>query len=175
MIPYRVSTAEPWPGWVTSRAAQAVYGEHLVRISQLIPALLHRNVTDRRDLAVAHERGNRDRVLAEVGLQAMECRDDLLETAVVLDVLVLCRPPGSYLPQPYQEEPGGPDEADELRTEASNVASHLAEHDLRHGTSRTDDIPPPLRDGCTEAERDAVRAYARREWRAREERHGVAD
>ncbi|WP_210594310.1 hypothetical protein [Streptomyces sp. GESEQ-35] len=106
---------------------------------------------------------------AALGLQAMECRDDLLETAVVVDALALCRPPGGRLPLPYQEEPGGPDEADELRTDASSVASHLAEHDLRHGTSRTGDIPPPLREGCTESERDAVREYARREWRARED------
>ncbi|MCX4598373.1 hypothetical protein OG819_55545 [Streptomyces sp. NBC_01549] len=172
MIPHRASAVEPWPGWVTSRAAQAVYGEHLVRIGQLIPALLYSQVMDRRDLAAAHERGDRDRVLADVGLQAMECRDDLLETAVVLDVLALCRPPGGYLPLPYQEEPGGPDEADELRTDASSVASDLAEHDLRNGTSLTGDIPPPLQDGCTEAERDAVRAYARREWRAREDPKG---
>jgi hypothetical protein len=169
MIPHRASAVEPWPGWVTSRAAQAVYGEHLVRISRLIPGLLYASIMDRRDLAVAHERGDREQVLAGVSLQAMECRDDLLETAVVLDVLALCRPPGGYLPLPYQEEPGGPDEADELRTDASGVASHLAQHDLRHGTSRTGDIPPPLREGCTEAERDAAREYARREWRARED------
>ncbi|MEV5011551.1 hypothetical protein [Streptomyces sp. NPDC055692] len=46
---------------------------------------------------------------------------------------------------------------------------------LVRGASRTGGIPLPLRDGCTEAERDAVRAYAHWEWRAREERHGVAD
>ncbi|MEU6009697.1 hypothetical protein [Streptomyces sp. NPDC047453] len=88
----------------------------------------------------------------------MECRDDLLETAVVLDVLALCRPPGSYLPQPYQEEPGGPDEADELRTDASNVASHPAEHDLRHGTSRTDGIPPPAVPGAVQRARLASKS-----------------
>ncbi|MER5228055.1 hypothetical protein [Streptomyces flaveus] len=49
MIPHRVSPVEPWPGWVTSRAAQAVYGEHLVRIGELIPALLYRGIMDRRD------------------------------------------------------------------------------------------------------------------------------
>ncbi|MEV6591908.1 hypothetical protein [Streptomyces acidicola] len=59
---------------MTSRVARVVYGEHLVRISQLIPALLYRNVMDRRDLAVAHGRGDRDQVLAEEGLQAMEWR-----------------------------------------------------------------------------------------------------
>ncbi|UXY33244.1 hypothetical protein [Streptomyces sp. HUAS TT20] len=169
MIPHRASPAEPWPGWVTSRAAQAVYGEHLVRISELIPALLYGHIMDRKDLAVAHEQGNQDRVLSAVRLQAMEYRDELLETAVVLDVLALCHPPGGYLPWPYKEEPDGPDEADEVRTDASSVASHLAEHDLRHGTSRTGDIPPPLKEGCTEAQRDAVREYARREWRARED------
>lgn len=76
---------------------------------------------DRRNLAVAHERGDRDQVLAEVDLQATQDRDDLLETAVVLDVPALCRPPGGCLPLPYHEEPGGPDEADELRTDASSV------------------------------------------------------
>lgn len=169
MIPHRPSPVEPWPGWVTSRAAQAVYGEHLVRISELIPALLYGHIMDRKDLAVAHEQGDQDRVLSAVGLQAMEYRDELLETAVVLDVLALCHPPGGYLPLPYKEEPGGPEEGDELRTDASSVASHLAEHDLRHGTSRSGDIPPPLREGCTEAQRDTVREYARREWRARED------
>ncbi|MFJ8469622.1 hypothetical protein [Streptomyces swartbergensis] len=172
MIPHRATAAEPWPGWVTSRAAQAAYGEHLVRVCELIPALLYGQVMDRKDLAVAHEQGDQDQVLSAVGLQAMEYRDELLETAVVLDVLALCHPPGGYLPRPYIEEPGGPDKADELRTDASAVASDLASYDLRHGTSRTGDIPPALQDGCTESERDALRAYARREWRAREERHG---
>ncbi|MGP3991610.1 hypothetical protein [Streptomyces sp. 3N207] len=77
-------------------------------------------------------------------------RSDLLETAVVLDLLALCHPPGGYLPRPYQEEPGGPDKADELRTDASDAASGLALHDLQHGTSVTGDIPPALKDGCTE-------------------------
>ncbi|RSS15381.1 hypothetical protein EF914_29555 [Streptomyces sp. WAC05458] len=172
MIPHRATAAEPWPGWVTSRAAQGAYGEHLVRVCELIPALLYGQVMDRKDLAVAHEQGDRDQVLSAVGLQAMEYRDELLETAVVLDVLALCHPPGGYLPRPYIEEPSGPDKADELRTDASAVASDLASYDLRHGMSRTGDIPPALQDGCTESERDALRAYARREWRAREERHG---
>ncbi|KUN58854.1 hypothetical protein AQJ46_42020 [Streptomyces canus] len=113
---------------MTSRAAQAVYGEHLVRISELIPALLYGHIMDRKDLAVAHEQGDQDRVLSAVGLQVMEYRDELLETAVALDVLALCHPPGGYLPWPYKEEPGGPEEGDELRTDASSVASHLAEH-----------------------------------------------
>lgn len=169
MNSYRASAAEPWPGWVTNRAAQAAYGEHLVRIAHLIPALLYRQVLDRQILANAHERGDQQRLLTEVSVQAMECRDDLLETAVVLDVLALGPPPGGYLPRPYLEETGGPDKADELRTDASDVASELALHDLNHGTSRTGNIPPALRDGCTDAERDALRAYARREWRARED------
>lgn len=37
------------------------------------------------------------------------------------------------MPLPYQDEPGGPEEADELCTGASSVASPpLAEHDLVH-------------------------------------------
>ncbi|MFB6717530.1 hypothetical protein ACFCZY_38440 [Streptomyces sp. NPDC056237] len=43
-----------WPGWATSRAAQAAYGKHLVRIGQLIPALLYGHVMDRQHLAAAH-------------------------------------------------------------------------------------------------------------------------
>ncbi|MGW0778804.1 hypothetical protein ACWD01_35480 [Streptomyces sp. NPDC002835] len=40
MSAHRASPDEPWPGWSTSRAAQGVYGKHLVRIGQLLPALL---------------------------------------------------------------------------------------------------------------------------------------
>ncbi|MGP3991602.1 hypothetical protein [Streptomyces sp. 3N207] len=170
MSAHRASPGEPWPGWATSRAAQAVYGEHLVRIAQLIPSLLYTQLLDRQVLATAYERGDKSRVLDEVRMQAMECRSDLLETAVVLDVLALCHPPGGYLPRPYQEEPGGPDRADELCTDTSDVASELALHDLQYGASFTGDIPPALEDGCTEAQRDAVRAYARREWIASQER-----
>lgn len=43
---------------------------------------------------------------------------------------------------------------------STSPASHLA-HDLRHGPSRTGDVSLP-REGCPEAERDAVRAYVRR-------------
>jgi hypothetical protein len=124
---------------------------------------------DRKELALAHEQGAPERILYTVQDQAMELRDELLETAVALDVLALCQPSGSYLPRPYVEtSPDGPDWSDELPTDASDVASDLASHDLLHGTSRTGDIPPALQDGCTEAERDALRAYVRREWLARE-------
>jgi hypothetical protein len=58
----------------------------------------------------------------------------------------------------------------ELRTDASDVAGELAGHERQHGTSSTGDIPLPLEDGCADAERDAVRAYARREWGASRER-----
>lgn len=40
MSAHRASPAQPWPGWSTSRVAQAAYGKHLVRIGELIPALL---------------------------------------------------------------------------------------------------------------------------------------
>ncbi|MGP3991637.1 hypothetical protein [Streptomyces sp. 3N207] len=130
---------------------------------------------ERQVLADAHARKDQDWVLEEAGIQAMECRDELLETAVVLDVLALCHRPGGYLPRPCEgASAGGFDKAVELRTDASDVADGVVLHDLRHGTSRTGTIPSPLRDGCTEAERDAVRAYARREWQAREEDHQTA-
>lgn len=170
MKPHRATAVEPWPGWVTSRAAQAVYGEHLVRIAGLIPTLLYRLAHDRQVLTDAYERSSPEGVLDEVRGQAIECRDELLETAVVLDMLALCHPTGTYLPRPYIEEADDPDKAEELRTDASDVASDLALHDLQHGTSRTGAIPPALQEGCTEAERDAVREYARREWRACEDR-----
>lgn len=51
---HRASPDELWPGWATSRAAQAAYGKHLVRIGQLIPALLYGHVMDRQHLAAAH-------------------------------------------------------------------------------------------------------------------------
>ncbi|MFD0036957.1 hypothetical protein ACWFRT_10275 [Streptomyces anulatus] len=38
------------------------------------------------------------------------------------------------------------------------------------GSSRTGNIPGGLEDGCTDSDRDAVRAYARREWITRQER-----
>ncbi|MET9793313.1 hypothetical protein [Streptomyces canus] len=71
-----------------------------------------------------------------MGLQAMEYRDELLETAAVLDMLARRHPPGGCLPVPNQDELGGPDEADELRTDASGVVGHLAEHDLVHELHR---------------------------------------
>lgn len=122
------------------------------------------HVMDRQQLAAAHASRRQDLIDAHVSTQAMECRDDLLEAAAVLDVLALCHGQGSYLPRPYQEERDPVPQDVELRTDASDVADKLVRHDRRHGTSTTGDIPPALEDGCTNAERDAVRAYARREW-----------
>ncbi|WP_333745885.1 hypothetical protein [Streptomyces sp. IBSBF 2950] len=164
MSAHRASPDEPWPGWSTSRAAQAAYGKHLVRIGELIPVLLYSNIMDRQRLAVVHAAGRQDLVDFQVNDQARECRDDLLETAAVLDALALCHGHGSYLPRPYQEDSNPVPKDVELRTDASDVAGELASHDHRHGTSVTGDIPPALENGCTDAERDAVRAYARREW-----------
>ncbi|MFI7237656.1 hypothetical protein [Streptomyces cyaneofuscatus] len=99
----RVSPAEPWPGWTTSRAAQAAYGKHLIRIGQLIPAVLYAHVMDRQSLAAAHTAGRQDLVDAQVRSLTFECRDDPLEAAAVLDALTLCHGHGSCLPRPYQE------------------------------------------------------------------------
>ncbi|MFK0294376.1 hypothetical protein ACIQU6_28430 [Streptomyces sp. NPDC090442] len=44
---HRASPSLPWPGWSTSRAAQAAYGNHLVRIGELIPAQLYVHVHER--------------------------------------------------------------------------------------------------------------------------------
>ncbi|MEV7952108.1 hypothetical protein AB0O74_34730 [Streptomyces rubiginosohelvolus] len=163
--------AEPWPGWVTSRAAQAVYGKHLKRIGQLIPDVLYAHVMDRQGITAAHNAGRQDIVDDHVASLAMECRNDLLEAAVVLDTLALCHGHnGSYLPRPYQETSTPVPTDVELRTDASNVAGELARHDQQHGTSTTGDIPAPLEDGCTDNDRDAVRAYARREWITQQER-----
>lgn len=171
MSAHRASPDEPWPGWSTSRAAQAAYGKHLVRIGQLLPALLYAQAMDRQHLTAAHAARRQDLIDSQVSSLALECRDDLLETAVVLDALALCHGHGSYLPRPYQEDSHNPVPRDvELRTDASDVAGELAGHDRHHGTSTTGDIPLPLGDGCTDAERDAVRAYARREWIASQER-----
>ncbi|MER5402051.1 hypothetical protein [Streptomyces sp. NPDC002599] len=171
MSAHRASPDEPWPGWSTSRAAQAAYGKHLVRIGELIPVLLYSNAMERQRLAAAHAARHQDLVDFEVGSLALECRDDLLETAAVLDALALCHGPGSYLPRPYQEDSRSPVLKDvELRTDASDVAGELVSHDHQHGTSTTGDIPPVLENGCTDAERDAVRAYARREWITAQER-----
>ncbi|MET8827296.1 hypothetical protein ABZX40_15070 [Streptomyces sp. NPDC004610] len=89
--------------------------------------------------------------------------------------LALCHGHGGYLPRPYYEDSHSPVPKDvELRTDASDIADELVSHDHRHGTSTTGDIPPALEDGCTDAERDAVRAYARREWiTAQEKRPGI--
>ncbi|MFG3398846.1 hypothetical protein [Streptomyces parvus] len=164
------SPDEPWPGWVASEAAKAVYGKHLARIGQLIPAVLYAHVMDRQGLTAAHNAGRQDVVDAQVASVAMECREDLLEAAVVLDALALCHGHGSYLPRPYQETSTPVPTDVELRTDASDVAGELARHDQQYGTSTTGDIPAPLEDGCTDRDRDAVRAYARREWITRQER-----
>ncbi|MET7886681.1 hypothetical protein [Streptomyces avermitilis] len=164
MSAHRASPDEPWPGWSTSRAAQAVYGKHLVRIGQLIPALLYSHVMDRQRLAAVHAAHRQDLVDFQVSDLARECRDDLLETAAVLDALALCHGHGSYLPRPYQEDSSPVPRDVELRTDASDVAGELVRHDHQHGTSTTGNIPSALEDCCTDAERDAVRAYARREW-----------
>ncbi|MDX3849704.1 hypothetical protein [Streptomyces sp. AK02-01A] len=120
---------------------------------------------DRQRLAAAHTARRQDLTDFQVSSQALECRDDLLETAAVLDALALCHGHGSYLPRPYQEDSHHPVPQDvELRTDASDVADQLVRHDHQHGTSTTGDIPSALENGCTEAERNAVRAYARREW-----------
>lgn len=97
-------------------------------------------------------------------LAVLECRDDLLEVAAVLDALALCHGHGSYLPRPYQETSTPVPTDMELRTDASDVADQLVRHDQHYGTSTTSDIPVPLANGCADGERDAVRAYARREW-----------
>ncbi|MGH4036014.1 hypothetical protein ACQB60_44765 [Actinomycetota bacterium Odt1-20B] len=93
-------------------------------------------------------------------------RDDLLQTAVALDVLALCYPPGPYLPRPAIDTAEGFPWSMELRSDASDVAELLVRHDLRHNTSSTGTIPTPLEDGCSDRERDAVRAYVRAEWHA---------
>ncbi|GGP46811.1 hypothetical protein [Streptomyces abikoensis] len=124
-------------------------------------------ISDRDRLAAAYVAGRRDLVNHQAHSMALERRDDLLETGVVLDALALCHEQGAYLPRPYQEisrqlpEPGV-----ELRTDVSDVADQLVRHDHCHGTSLTGNIPPGLEEGCTDTERDAVRAYLRREWLA---------
>ncbi|MFJ3575981.1 hypothetical protein [Streptomyces rubiginosohelvolus] len=161
---------ELWPGWVAGPAAQAVYGKHLELIGQLIPAVLYAHVMDRQGITAAYNAGRQDVVDAQVASLAMECRNDLLEAAVVLDALALGQGHGSYLPRPYQETSVPTPRDVELRTDASDVAGELARHDQQHSTSTTGDVPAPLEDGCTDGERDAVRAYARREWITRQER-----
>jgi hypothetical protein len=66
MSAHRPSPDEPWPGWATSRAAQAAYGKHLVRIGQLTPALLYTHVMDRQSIAAAHTAARQDVVDAQV-------------------------------------------------------------------------------------------------------------
>ncbi|MEU7638895.1 MULTISPECIES: hypothetical protein [unclassified Streptomyces] len=164
MSAHRASPGEPWPGWSTNRAVQAAYGKHLVRIGELVTALLYVHIQERRDLVAAHSTRCQDLVDFQVSSLALEYRDDLLETAAVLDALALCHGHGSYLPRPYQEDSNPVPRDVELRTDASDVASLLVAYDLQNGTGTTGGVPAVLEEGCTEAERDAVRAYARGEW-----------
>ncbi|MYQ55320.1 MULTISPECIES: hypothetical protein [unclassified Streptomyces] len=91
---------------------------------------------------------------AEIAGIAMECRDDLLEAAVVLDALALCHGHGC-------QETNTPVPRDvELRTDASDVAGELARHDRQYGTGMTGGIPAPLEEGCTDCDQDAVRRCA---------------
>ncbi|MFE4692118.1 hypothetical protein ACFRH6_18940 [Streptomyces sp. NPDC056749] len=62
----RVSPAEPWPGWTTSRAAQTAYGKHLVRIGRLIPAVLYTHVMDRQGIGAAYNAGRQDLVDSQI-------------------------------------------------------------------------------------------------------------
>lgn len=62
-------------------------------------------ITDRRGLAAAHGAGQQDLVDSLVRSVALECREDLLETAAVLDALALCHGQGS--PPPPAALPGG--------------------------------------------------------------------
>ncbi|SHM25577.1 hypothetical protein [Streptomyces yunnanensis] len=141
-----------------------------MRIGELVTALLYMRIYERRDLAEAHGAGRQDLVDFQVSGLAREYRDDLLETAAVLDALALCHGHGSYLPRPYQEDSDPVPRDVELRTDASDVAGLLVDYDLQHGTGTTGGVPAALEDGCTEAERDAIRAYARGEWIASQER-----
>ncbi|GGP85657.1 hypothetical protein [Streptomyces melanogenes] len=168
MSAHRAVAEEPWQGWGASGAAWAAYGEHLGRVAELVPALVYRYVMDRLSLAAAHVGGATEVLRSEAFGVALECRDDLLESGVVLDVLALCQVPGGYLPRPYREVAGGPPAGDELRTDSSDLADELVRYDLRHGTSVTGALPSALGDGCQDCERDAVRAYLRREWFAAE-------
>ncbi|MFJ4967123.1 hypothetical protein ACIP6P_32580 [Streptomyces sp. NPDC088729] len=57
MSTQRPSPDEPWPGWMAREAAQALYGKHLARIGQLIPAVLYAHVMDRQGITAAHNAG----------------------------------------------------------------------------------------------------------------------
>ncbi|MEU6668032.1 hypothetical protein [Streptomyces sp. NPDC046727] len=54
-----------------------------------------------------------------------------------------------------------------LQEESLALVKHMGYH--QPGTSSTGGIPSAPENGCTDAERDAVRAYARREWNAAQE------
>ncbi|MFK0294375.1 hypothetical protein ACIQU6_28425 [Streptomyces sp. NPDC090442] len=47
-----------------------------------------------------HSTGHQDLINSQVSSMALEHRDDLLDTAAVLDALALCHGHGSYLPRP---------------------------------------------------------------------------
>lgn len=106
---------------------------------------------------------------AEIADNAMECRDDLLEAAVVLDALALCHGHGSSLRRPCQESSTPVPRDVKLRTDASDVAGELARHDRRYGTSMTGGIPAPLDEGCTDCATGTQSAAVRREWITRQE------
>ncbi|MFC8707170.1 hypothetical protein ACFUIV_34025 [Streptomyces anulatus] len=106
--------------------------------------MLYMHVMDRRGLAAAHNADRQDLVDSHVASVARECRDDLLETAVVLDALALCHGHGSYLPRPYQETSTPVPTDVELRTDASDVADQVVHHDHQHETSTTGDLPARL-------------------------------
>ncbi|MFJ9033946.1 hypothetical protein ACIRQP_36810 [Streptomyces sp. NPDC102274] len=68
-------------GW----SGHAAYGEHLAHVPELIPALLYRYTHDRRPaLTRTHTDRRRGESESEAYGVALECRDDLLETGVVL-------------------------------------------------------------------------------------------
>ncbi|MER6719912.1 hypothetical protein [Streptomyces halstedii] len=102
----------------------------------------------------------------EIAGIAMECRDDLLEAAVVLeaavalDALALCHGHGSSLRRPCQQTSTPVPRDVELRTDASDVAGELARHERQYGNSMTGGIPAPLEEGCTDCDRDTVRHCA---------------
>jgi hypothetical protein len=93
----------------------------------------------------------------------LEQREDLMETAVAIDLIALCQGPGPYLPRPYQD---GPDvsSAAELRHDAVTLADHLVRYDHQHDGGRTRTLPPSLPAQPDAQAQEDVRAYARREW-----------
>ncbi|WP_411078383.1 hypothetical protein [Streptomyces sp. cmx-10-25] len=157
------------PTWNASQEAVNAYGKHLPDI-RFVASLLFYYQVGREDLAerVAREK---DTARPEANLLALEARDDLLETGAVLDALALSCTPGPYLPgeEPYDDAPEPQDSAVELRTDAAMLAERLVAHDRAHGGGTTSRPPRPRTDGDRDAERDAARAYLRREWIAARE------